>query len=63
MTTICGNCGEKVSEYEPLTIVGRANVEGENSLVNFRDVGVIWYAKDSWEECWVCPFCGHHNKI
>ena len=59
----CSKCGKITRDDVEVNISGTASVEGDTSIRAFRNVGVEWYAKDSWDEKWKCPYCGGYTNL
>lgn len=53
----CPNCGGEIPEDDPVRIEGTARVEGFATIESFREVGVEWTPRESWDERVECPEC------
>lgn len=62
-TVKCPKCGQEVPDDKPLFIRGVATVKGDVSIRGFHDAGVVWEAHNSWDEEFMCPYCGKYSKV
>jgi len=59
----CPKCGAEIPEDTVLHFEGIAVVTGETTIRKFRNEGVVWSAKNSWDEQLTCPHCGSYVSV